>query len=175
MLMSRTRLIHKLVTTGLITWLVLSPIAAFAEPASQEECPGNVSVNPGFEEGFSERGACEVSVANGWFPWWQEGPGQDEGYNRRPEYKPEDASRYGRRRVRSGNFAQKFFNTFSTHNAGLLQQVQVPVESTLALSAWVQKSEYRPAGPGREVYLLGPPQESDPAKLQTELLWPVIY
>jgi septal ring-binding cell division protein DamX len=101
-------------------------------------CAGNVLANPGFEGGFSERGAGEVSVANGWFPWWQDGPGQDKGYYRRPEYKPEDASRYGRRRVRSGNFAQKFFNTFSTHNAGILQQVQVPADSILTLSAWVQ-------------------------------------
>jgi len=109
-----------------------------AKPAAQGDCPGNVLVNPGFEGGFSERGAGEVSVANGWFPWWQDGPGQAEGYYRRPEYKPEDASRYGRRRVRSGNFAQKFFNTFSTHNAGILQQVQVPVGSRLTFSAWVQ-------------------------------------
>ena len=116
----------------------LVPIEVSAEPLAQGECPGNVLINPGFEEGFSERGAGEVSIANGWFPWWQDGPGQEDGYYRRPEYKPEDASRYGRRRVRNGGFAQKLFNTFSTHNAGLLQQVQVQVGSTLTLSAWVQ-------------------------------------
>jgi hypothetical protein len=109
-----------------------------AAPAAQGDCPGNALVNPGFEEGFSDRGAGEVSVANGWFPWWQDGPRQKEGYNRRPEYKPEDASRYGRLRVRTGNFAQKFFNSFSTHNAGLLQQVQVSAGSRLTFSAWVQ-------------------------------------
>jgi len=32
---------------------------------------------------------------------------------------------------------------------------------------------YHPAGPAREVYVNGPPQESDPAKFRTELLWPV--
>jgi effector-binding domain-containing protein len=47
-------------------------------------------------------------------------------------------------------------------------------ESWDELSAWMKKSEYRPAGPGREVYILGPPQESEPAKFQTELLWPVL-
>jgi hypothetical protein len=126
------------ITVCLVSLLLLLPTSSLAEPLTQDECPGNVLANPGFEAGFSDRGAGEVSVANGWFPWWQDGPGQKEGYYRRPEYKPEDASRYGRRRVRSGNFAQKFFNTFSTHNAGVLQQVQVPVDSMLTLSAWVQ-------------------------------------
>jgi effector-binding domain-containing protein len=46
-------------------------------------------------------------------------------------------------------------------------------ESWSALSDWIQKSHYKPAGPGREVFLVGPPQESDPAKFRTELLWPV--
>jgi len=143
-LMSVRRFMNNLMITCLIVWPLVWPILVLAEPAAQGECPGNVLLNPGFEEGFSDRGAGEVSVANGWFPWWQSGPGQDEGFYRRPEYKPEDASRFGMRRIRSGNFAQKFFNTFSTHNAGILQQVQVPVESTLTLSAWVQvwSSEY---------------------------------
>jgi effector-binding domain-containing protein len=46
-------------------------------------------------------------------------------------------------------------------------------ESWNALSDWMKKSNYNSAGPGREVYLLGPPQETDPAKFRTELLWPV--
>jgi len=136
--MSVQCLTRTIVTACLIAATLASPLIAKAEPALQGECPGNALLNPGFEEGFSDRGVGEVSVANGWFPWWQDGPGQEEGYYRRPEYKPEDASRYGTRRIRSGNFAQKFFNTFSTHNAGLLQQVQVVVGSKLTLSAWVQ-------------------------------------
>jgi len=151
MVMSIRRSIPSLLILGLTMCLLLWPSVVFAEPVTQGECPGNTLLNPGFEEGFSERGAGEVSVANGWFPWWQEGPGQDEGYYRRPEYKPEDAARYGRRRVRSGNFAQKFFNTFSTHNAGLLQQVQVPAESTLTLSAWVQAWSSQHHDPGTVV------------------------
>jgi len=127
-----------LIALGCFVGALHSPIALGAETLAQAECPGNALVNPGFEEGFSDRGAGEVSVANGWFPWWQDGPRTEEGYNRRPEYKPEDASRYGRLRVRTGNFAQKFFNTFSTHNAGLFQQVQVQAGSQLTFSAWVQ-------------------------------------
>ena len=121
----------------LTSWL-LTPLSALAQPLTQGDCAGNVLVNPGFEDGFTDRGAGEVSVANGWFPWWQDGPGQNEGFFFRPEYKPEDAGRYGHRRIHSGNWAQKFFNTFATHNAGILQQVKLPVGSKLTLSAWVQ-------------------------------------
>jgi hypothetical protein len=135
--MAKTDILRRLVAVFLLMLLLCASPAA-AEPLAQGGCAGNVLANPGFEEGFSERSAGEVSIANGWFPWWQDGPGQEDGYYRRPEYKPEDASRYGMRRVRSGGFAQKQFNTFSTHNAGLLQQVQVPVDSILNLSAWVQ-------------------------------------
>ena len=136
--------IRRLISVTLIAWLLLWHSIALAEPATQGGCSSNALVNPGFEEGFSDRGAGEVSVANGWFPWWQDGPGQDRGFYRRPEYKPEDAARFGTRRVHSGNFSQKFFSTFATHNAGLYQQVQVPVGSRLTFSAWVQvwSSEY---------------------------------
>lgn len=135
--MSR-RLLHTWMILGLLLWLWLAPILTLAEPSMQGDCAGNVLVNPGFEEGFSDRGAGEVSVANGWYPWWQDGPGQPEGYNYRPEYKPEDAARYGRRRIHSGNWAQKLFNTYATHNAGILQQVKVTAGSKLTFSAWVQ-------------------------------------
>ena len=121
----------------LAPWL-LSPLSAVSQPLSQAGCSGNVLVNPGFEEGFSDRGAGEVSVANGWFPWYQDGPGQNEGFYRRPEYKPEEAARHGTRRIHSGNWAQKFFSTYATHNAGILQQVKLPAGSKLTLSAWVQ-------------------------------------
>jgi effector-binding domain-containing protein len=46
-------------------------------------------------------------------------------------------------------------------------------ESWSALSDWINNSEYYPAGPGLEVYLVGPPQETDSTKFRTELLWPV--
>lgn len=101
-------------------------------------CPGNVLVNGSFEEGFSPRGASEVEVANGWTPWWQDGPFANEGLNRRPEYKPEEAARYGTRRIRDGGWAQKWSNNYATHHAGLFQQVNVPVNSTVTLRAWAQ-------------------------------------
>jgi hypothetical protein len=142
------RLSGILLVSCLLSWSLLAPLAVLAMPAAQSDCPGNALVNPGFEDGYSDRGAGEVSVANGWFPWWQDGPRQEQGYFRRPEYKPEDARRYGTRRIHSGTFAQKFFNTYSTHNAGILQQVQVPVGSKLTFSAWVQAWSSQDPDPG---------------------------
>ena len=100
----------------------------------------NLLLNPGFEDGFSTRGAGEVEVANGWFPWWMQGtPDQTEvGYLRRPEYKPESARLYGYRRVRGGEFAQKYFTTYSTHVGGVYQQVTVPQGYRVTFSIWVQ-------------------------------------
>ncbi|MEA3407196.1 MAG: SdrD B-like domain-containing protein [Chloroflexota bacterium] len=113
------------------THLIAMPVLA--------DCPGNVAVNPGFEHGFSMRGgAPEVSVANGWHPFWKEGPRQEEGYNHRPEFKPEDAARFGYERVREGNWGQKMFTTYATHHAGILQQIGVPQGSVVSLSAWAQ-------------------------------------
>jgi hypothetical protein len=136
--MSSKRLAITFVVICLLTWSTLSPALSLASPAAQAVCAGNVLLNPSFEEGFSDRGAGEVSVANGWHPWYQDGPGQVDGYNRRPEYKPENVALHTARRIHSGNFAQKFFNSFATHNGGILQQVQVPTGSKLTFSVWVQ-------------------------------------
>lgn len=104
----------------------------------QNVCSGNRLVNGDFEGGFSERGRGEVSVANGWNPWFKTLPGTG-GINYIPEYKPEDAQRFGTRRIHSGRYAQKWFTTYATHTAGIFQQVSgIPVGSRLQLSAWVQ-------------------------------------
>jgi hypothetical protein len=144
------RLIALCTIVCVVACSLLATLPVAASPA-QQDCAGNVLVNAGFEDGFSDRGAGEVSVANGWFPWYQDGPGQNEGYYRRPEYKPEDASRYGTRRIHSGNWAQKQFNTYSTHNAGILQQVKVTTGSKLTFSAWVQAWSSQNSDPGTVV------------------------
>ena len=95
----------------------------------------NLLTNPNFEKGFSERGAGEITVANGWDPWYRapEGPGE---YHR-PEYKPEDGESFtDPLRVCSGRFAQKFFTTYSTHEAGFYQQASVPSGSQVTFSIW---------------------------------------
>ena len=126
---------------GAVALAVLALLAPLPElEADVQGQTVNLLLNPGFEDGFSQRGAGEVVVANGWFPWWVQGtPDQTEiGYLRRPEYKPEDARLYGYRRVHGGEYAQKYFNTYSTHVAGVYQQVTVPQGYRVTFSIWVQ-------------------------------------
>jgi len=108
--------------------------------------------NPDFEEGFSQRGAGEMIVAHRWEPWWVQGTDDQikEGYFYRPEYKPESAALFGRRRIHSSDYAQKLFTTYATHQAGLYQQVSgIAPRSPLTFSAWVQMWSSSQDDPGR--------------------------
>jgi hypothetical protein len=128
---------HRLVTTLILILLALVPLEVQAAAPVQQQ---NLLKNSGLEEGFSERGAGEVTVANGWEAWWVQGsPDQTgQGYLRRPEYKPEDAWIFTMRRVHSGRFSQKYFNTYSTHIGGIYQQVSVTKGSKVTFSIWAQ-------------------------------------
>jgi len=106
----------------------------------QDTCPGNLLLNPSFEEGGRKTENIGTSlssmVANGWFPWFIRG---DQRFNREPEFKIEDATRDPLRwRVHTGYFSQKFFTTWATHTAGIYQRVAVPRGSTVEFSIWVQ-------------------------------------
>jgi len=137
-----------LLITGL---LILAALLVNPLSAVLADCPGNALTNGGFEGGFSTRGAGEVEVAQGWNPWWQDGPFAEDGMNRRPEYKPEDAARFGTRRVREGNWAQKWGNTYATHHAGVYQQVSVPANSLVTLTAWAQSWSSNEDDPSKSV------------------------
>lgn len=128
----------------ILALLVLAPVGSLAkaEPLPQDV---NLLQNPGFENPFSQQ-CChteaglsglpyaEVQVAAGWTAWWVEPDSNPNfpsycDYNikppscqpyHRPEYGP--AYPYGER-IRSGGNAQKYFTFFSTHLAGLYQQV----------------------------------------------------
>ena len=132
----------------IVALLGLIAVSAVAAPSARADCPGNILPNASFEDGFSTRSVGEIEVANGWTPFWQDGPFASDGYNLRPEYKPEDASRYGTRRVHGGNFSQKFFTTFGTHKAGLWQRVGVPKDSQCTFSIWVQAWSSTESNPG---------------------------
>ncbi len=118
--------------------------------------------NPGFEGAFTMRTdpytgqmAPELGVAEGWYLWYDNSqvtplhvtlaeieapaylsvdPWDASSYNLRPEYKEES----GTFRVRTGYKAQKFFTTYGTHTAGFYQTVQVPANSWVRFSIWVQ-------------------------------------
>jgi effector-binding domain-containing protein len=62
-------------------------------------------------------------------------------------------------------------NMLSTIHEGPYEKLG---ETWEAFSSWVKNSEHKLSGPTMEVYLECPPQESDPDKFQTELLWPIL-
>jgi LysM repeat protein len=154
-------------------WLVASMVSSWSpDPVRPAAAQANLLVNPGFEEGFQVQGASEISVGNGWTAWWIQGGAAQtaEGYLVRPEYKSEDSTIFGLRRVRSGRFAQKFFSSYSTHDAGLFQLVAVPSGATMRFSVWVEtwsSSEDDPdniVGPGNYFLSVGidPTGAADP-------------
>ncbi|MFH1149155.1 MAG: MerR family transcriptional regulator [Actinomycetota bacterium] len=57
----------------------------------------------------------------------------------------------------------------STMHAGPYDQVGGAYE---ALMTWMKENGYEPAGPAREVYLVGPDKVQDPAEYRTEVLIP---
>lgn len=135
--MLRKRLVNVLI----IAMLLLISVPMTPAQASPPAQGGNLLKNPGFEEGFTTRGAGELEVAVHWDPWWISGSQAEtnQGYLFRPEYKPESAAVFGMRRVHSGAYAQKQFNTFATHRAGLRQQVSgITPGSTVTFSIWAQ-------------------------------------
>lgn len=87
-------------------------------------------VNQDFEQGFHiVNGIGELSVADGWRPWWNSD-------SARPEYK--DAAPFANR-LRNGQHAQQWFNTFNTHTAGVYQVVTgLTPGARVLFSAWVQ-------------------------------------
>ena len=122
-----------------IAMLLLISVPAAPAQAAPPAQGGNRLRNPGFEEGFTKRGAGEVEIAVHWEPWWTGGTLEQNqrGEFYRPEYKPENAAFFGMRRVHSGGFSQKQFNTYAHHRAGIYQQVSgISPGATLTFSAW---------------------------------------
>lgn len=84
----------------------------------------NLLTNPGFEGNYyAWRGLSEIMVAQGWVPYWVERRATDEEWrNRRPAYRAATVATEAIH-VRSGQSAQQYFTDWSTHTAGLFQQV----------------------------------------------------
>ena len=75
-------------------------------------------VNGDFEGGIREwQGIGELTVAEGWTPWFVEGGGKH-----RPEYKPEQIG-VGKGRVYQGDYATKQFTTYAKQDGGIYQEV----------------------------------------------------
>jgi len=93
--------------------------------------------NPGFEDGFRNvDGVGELTVANGWWPWYVEG-----GEWHRPEYKGEPrcvdlgCTKLGH--IMVGEWGQKQFTTYSRQDGGIYQQVAAERGKWYTFSAWV--------------------------------------
>jgi hypothetical protein len=143
---------HRLYSLGILLLVLVVTWPVLAAPPLQE---GNRLQNGNFEGGFSQRGAGEVVVANGWEPWWHNGSEQEQadGFLKRPEYKPDSS--------RAGGTQQKWFNNYATHNAGVYQRVAVPRGSKLTLTVrtfvWTNDSDdyNRSAKPGNYDVMVG--------------------
>jgi LysM repeat protein len=129
-------------TKKLITFTLTFALVAAAlgvAPAAQAVDGPNLLINPGFENPYS-RQCChteaafppntpidEVQVAFGWRAWWLEPRYPDFPPTctgcmswHRPEWR--EAAPFANR-IHSGGNAQKYFTFFSTHKAGMYQQV----------------------------------------------------
>lgn len=122
-------------------------LLALAGSRATEAQGQNLLVNPSFEGQYSgyvpetgaEQADCSLGVCNtaqvpdGWKPWWIKERPTDVN----PEYKPAEGSAAGSR-VRSGGRAAQYFSFWSTHKAGLRQQVTVPANATVRFTVWGQ-------------------------------------
>lgn len=118
-----------------IITLVMPPMVA--DVRAQD---GNLVRNPSFEGSYHAwSGIPEIQVADEWTPWWL--PQQESDppeINRRPEYKRADVTLFANR-VHSGSAAQQWFTFYSTHVAGMFQQVSgIQPGRRLQFSIWAQ-------------------------------------
>jgi LysM repeat protein len=113
---------HNKVIVVLVVLALLSPLGWRTARAWQ--APQNLLKNPGFEGGFFHwSGINEIYVAHDWTPWWRTRTDADPPATYfTPEYKKADGYVYPNR-VHSGAAAQQWFTFYSTHQAGMYQQV----------------------------------------------------
>lgn len=118
-----------LVICGLLLALALAPWLGVALGAS----PGkNWLTNGGFEGDFRQvDNIGELTVGEYWMPWWNH-------EDTRPEF---NAATYSidPRRIREGQAAQHWFNTFSKSTSGIYQRIGgVPTGNVATFGCWVQ-------------------------------------
>ena len=92
-------------------------------------------LNPSFEgPTYNYENIGELTCPQGWIPFWKNGTPKEiqEGFWKRPEFKPEPY------RLHGGKQGHKWFSTYATHDAGLLQVVPCTKGAHLTLAAWCQ-------------------------------------
>ncbi|MCR4406983.1 MAG: hypothetical protein NUW24_08680 [Anaerolineae bacterium] len=130
----RMRFGNLIVTILLISTVLIlgTPVLVLAAPPLQS---GNLLVNPSFEGGFHYQNSIgELKVADGWVAWYvDEGKIEPLWKNRRPEY----GLTIEPIRVHDGSKAQQYGIIYSTHLAGIYQQVSgIPKGARLRFTIW---------------------------------------
>jgi hypothetical protein len=97
----------------------------------------NLLRNAGFEGDFRAwNGMTDISVAEGWLPFWvAQQPSDEEWKNRRPVYRAAPRS-LDARRVRTGQASQMYYTSWATHIAGIMQTVPATPGQRLRLTAY---------------------------------------
>jgi hypothetical protein len=91
---------------------------------------------------------CErVKLADSWHPYWLDTPRNEPWDNIQPEYVPSFPAEIPSR-VRSGEKSQHYFSFWSTHEAGVYQQVEVIPNGEYCFSVWGQAWSARETLPG---------------------------
>ena len=91
---------------------------------------------------------CErVKMADDWHPYWLDTPRTEPWMNIQPEYVPSLPQEMPPR-VRSGDKSQHYFSFWSTHEAGMYQQIPALVNGRYCFSSWGQGWSARETLPG---------------------------
>jgi hypothetical protein len=117
------------------------------------QVPTNLLTNPNFEgDYYAWSGIAEAQVAHGWTPWWRSRLDSDPpAYYYKPEYKQANGYIFPNR-VHSGAAAQQWFTFFSTHEAGMYQQVfDVSPGSRYRFTIWAQVWSSSENDPSRSI------------------------
>lgn len=91
---------------------------------------------------------CErVKAAPDWHPWWRDAPRSESWMNIQPEYVP-SLPHESPPRVRSGEKSQHYFSFWTTHDAGLYQQVDAVPGGSYCFSVYGHAWSSRKTLPG---------------------------
>lgn len=136
--------------------------------AAGDVCPGNnLLSNPSFEGDYvpyvmpppghpdcqtwdasQPNQYCErVKTAPDWHPWWRSAPRPEVWSNIQPEYVPALPHEQPPR-VRSGEKSQHYFSFWTTHEAGMYQQMSAVPNGRYCFSAWGHAWSARKTLPG---------------------------
>lgn len=130
----RRFLILSLIFSFAVAWLPLNVQASPISAASP-----NLLKNPNFETGFTQINA-DAQVATSWSAWWTPHPASAPDWAfLQPNYSPSNTCTQGcDHRIHGGGNAQRMFHFFGAYEAGIYQQVAVPLNVDLQFSIYAQ-------------------------------------